>query len=102
MFVEFLFAKMLIYVVYLLRLARLSKPYIIAVERLITYSRVGLCLWPQHYRPIELIGRCLLEVLIGFYFAYPKRAQKLLVGRSQTLLIYFIFVLIMFVCGYSH
>lgn len=28
---------------------------------------------------------------IGFYFAYPKRAQKLLVDRSQTLLIYFIF-----------
>ena len=36
--------------------------------------------------PIELIGRCLLDVRIGFDVAYPKRAQKLLVGRSQTLL----------------
>lgn len=56
--------------------------------------------WPQHYEPIELIGRCLLEVRIEFSVAYSKRAQKLLVGRSQTLLIYFIFVLIIvFVCG---
>lgn len=50
-------------------------------------------------RPIELIGRCLLDVRIGFDFAYPKRAQKLLVGRSQTLLIYYLYK--MFVCGAS-
>ena len=37
---------------------------------------------------IELIGRCLLDVRIGFDFAYPKRAQKLLVDRLQTLLKY--------------
>lgn len=29
-----------------------------------------------------------MDVRIGFGFAYPKRAQKLLVGRFQTLLIY--------------
>ncbi len=28
---------------------------------------------------------------IGFVFAYPKRVQKLLVDRSQTLLIYYLF-----------
>lgn len=34
----------------------------------------------------------------GFYDAYPKRAQKLLVGRSQTLLICYFY---MFICGAS-
>lgn len=34
-----------------------------------------------------------MEVHIGFGVAYPKRAQKLLVGRSQTLLNYY------FICG---
>lgn len=41
---------------------------------------------------LELIGRCLLGGTSGFYDAYPKRAQKLLVGRSQTLLICYIFI----------
>ena len=50
-------------------------------------------------RPIELIGRCLFEVHIGFGYAYPKRVQKLLVGRSQTLLIYYFNN--MFICGTS-
>ena len=49
-------------------------------------------------RPIELIGRCLLGGTSGFYDAYPKRAQKLLVGRSQTLLICYFY---MFICGAS-
>lgn len=38
-----------------------------------------------------------MEVHIGFGDACPKRAQKLLVGRSQTLLIYDI--LIYLFCG---
>ena len=73
-----------------------SKSYIIAVERLITcYEWVLLASTSRTI--IELIGRCLLvQVRIGFFVACPKRAQKLLVGQSQTLLIYFIFVLIIF------
>ena len=38
---------------------------------------------------LELIGRCLFRCTHGFDFAYPKRAPKLLVGQSQTLLMYF-------------
>ena len=43
---------------------------------------------------LELIGRCLGDVLIGFGFAYPKRAQKLLVDQPQT------FLMCIFVCGF--
>ena len=45
---------------------------------------------------LELIGRCLGEVLIGFGFAYPKRAQKLLVDQPQT------FLMCIFVCGFLY
>lgn len=98
-----LFDKMLIYVC----IYHDSDPpkqiiLIMAVERLMTYCEwvvSGLSITNQ----IELIGRCLFEVLIEFFDACSKRAQKLLVGRSQTLLIYFIFVFDNFcLCSSSH